>query len=121
MTANSPSAETPVNINRLTEMSDGDREFETELIEIFVEDVELHLGELDRALETIDTESCRKKAHTIKGASGNLGATELQNLAFSLERLGSSGDLDGAGELIAQIRGEFERVKTFLNDYLSNA
>lgn len=70
------------------------------------------IGILRRALEVSDAELLRKTAHALRGASGNVGATQMADIAQQLEALGKSSSVNGAAALIEQIEAEFERVKT---------
>lgn len=53
------------------------------------------LGELDAHLAAGDLESATRAAHTLKSSSGNVGATELAEMARTCEMCGRAGDLAG--------------------------
>ena len=55
------------------------------LVKLFVKDTNDRLKSLDQALETQDTQSALKVAHTLKGSSSNLGAPRLNHLCKRLE------------------------------------
>ncbi|WP_299411319.1 Hpt domain-containing protein [Acaryochloris sp. IP29b_bin.148] len=71
--------------NQLQEYSDGDRAFEQELLELFVEDTHRHLVQLRHAIATQAFEAARQEAHHIKGASAHVGAIAMSKLAATLE------------------------------------
>lgn len=52
-----------------------------------------------------------KTAHAIKGASANIGAHSMADMAQKLELAGKAGDMTGAVTLMEQIEMEFERVQ----------
>lgn len=56
-----------------------------------------------------------RAAHTLKGSSLNVGAKPLAELCARLEELGKAGDLTGAGDLVAQVQTEWERVTAALD------
>ena len=54
-----------------------------------------------------------REAHSIKGGSANLTADTLSDIAFKLERTGSSGDLEGSLETLELLEKEFKRLEEF--------
>ena len=74
-----------VNLSRIQETSDGDIEFELELIEMFLDDAKEHVQSIINNIDSKDTETLKQVAHTLKGASANIGATALLNVAYDIE------------------------------------
>lgn len=56
------------------------------LVQLFISDGQERLKSIDRSIETQDTQLALKEIHTIKGASGNLGAQRLHYLSSKLEK-----------------------------------
>ena len=54
-----------------------------------------------------------QQAHTLNGASANVGALVLQKIAYQIEVAGKSGNLNKAGSLIPKIDEQFEMLKKF--------
>ncbi len=108
----------PVNISRIQETSDGDLEFEKEIIEIFLSDNEHRLTVLETAVNGQDLEVIRREAHTMKGSCGNMGAEGMQEIAYRLEKIGSSVDSEPALEVLASLKSEFERTRSYLQEYI---
>jgi len=77
---------------RLAEISGGDRDFELELTDEYVEQSRTLLEEYAGALQRRDTGAMARAAHTLKGSSRTIGAQAVAVLAAHLERL--------AGELV---------------------
>ncbi|MGH8762790.1 MAG: response regulator, partial [Nitrosospira sp.] len=63
------------------------------------------------SLDGSDAKLLRKTAHTLRGASLSIGALHMAELAQQLEALDKAHSAAGAGALIEQIEGEFERIK----------
>lgn len=106
-----------IDFAQIQDTSDGDMEFEHELFTAYVEDCLDRINRLREAAAKRDLESLRREAHTIKGASANVGTTHLHVIARELE--GTDIANDGAiAELIARMEAEFERVRTAIGDYL---
>jgi hypothetical protein len=66
------------NPNRLKDVSDGDKEFETELVELFNESFDESLQKLVAALDTSDKDEANAilYAHDIKGETNVVGFVE---------------------------------------------
>jgi PAS domain S-box-containing protein len=88
----------------------GDEELCAEILTTFCKDVEEQVEILREALAQTDPERVQSQAHRIKGASANVGATNVQACAARLEVLGRDQDLDGASEIFTQLEQEFRRV-----------
>ena len=71
-------------------------------------------AELLRLRGERDRNAFERTAHTLKGASANVGATGLADVCASLELRAREAQLDDAGELLEQFEAEFERVRAAL-------
>jgi CheY-like chemotaxis protein/HPt (histidine-containing phosphotransfer) domain-containing protein len=83
----------------------------TQIFTSFLNDGAERVDALREALEGRDAELLYKTAHAIKGASANIGARSLADVAQKLELAGKAGDLNGAITLTEQIEMEFGRVR----------
>jgi len=110
---------TPVDLTRIREAADGDRDFECELFTLFIDDCGTRITQLELSVDTADGDGCRAEAHTIKGASANVGAQKLYDLAVAMEKTDPESQPDAAAALLAQIKAEFDRVQRFLRAYMS--
>ena len=87
-----------MNIGELAENLGMEEEECLELVELFIETGMSDLDKLQSAIAEKDTEGAAIAAHSLKGASGNLGFTELYEIAKSIEGNTRNGQLDGAAE-----------------------
>jgi signal transduction histidine kinase/CheY-like chemotaxis protein len=101
----------PVDVGRLREISGDDPVMEKELIELYVQSGEELMAAMETALARGDIEGVQRAAHTLKGASANLGAMRVQGLLMLIEQTGAPGDL--ATQLQA-VRIAFSFTRTFL-------
>lgn len=109
----------PQAIENLRALNPGDNdEFLRELVTIFLEDVPLRFAELDQSLAAGDVGKFTRAAHSIKGASSNLGATSLRLVAEQLEHRSHTEELPTLAALLEALRFEFDRAKTELNRIL---
>jgi HPt (histidine-containing phosphotransfer) domain-containing protein len=101
-------------LDTLLDTVGGDAAFLNELMDAYFDDSPQLLAALHQALESGNTESLRRAAHSFKSNSANFGALALAALCKELEELGKRNELTGAGELIAQAEAEYAAVKTEL-------
>jgi HPt (histidine-containing phosphotransfer) domain-containing protein len=81
-----------------------------DLVRVYLEDAPLRVAELVVAAETGDAAAQVSPAHTLKSSSANIGATELSDLARTIEHAARAGIATGPAELAAGLRAEYERV-----------
>jgi signal transduction histidine kinase/CheY-like chemotaxis protein/HPt (histidine-containing phosphotransfer) domain-containing protein len=89
----------------------GDRDLAYEILDGFLADVPLTFQALKDALNSGDANSIRHRAHSLKGASGNVGAMALERIAYQVELAGEANDLPKAGALIPELKIQFETLK----------
>ncbi len=92
----------------------GEPDIVTELAEMFLDDATARLPSLYVALEEGDSERVEEISHTLKGSSGNMGATQMAEICAQLQDAGTSHDLEHAPELLDRLEAEFERVRVAL-------
>lgn len=96
----------PIDLARLREFTDGDRQLERELSALYVETAAVYIGQMRGALD--DPEAWARAAHALKGASVNIGAVELAESAARAERV------EPSPELLEELAGRLEAVRSFL-------
>ncbi|MDE3110053.1 MAG: response regulator, partial [Acidobacteriota bacterium] len=92
------------------ERVEGDRDLLEELVHLFIEESPKAMEEMRQALGERDARRLERLAHTLKGSSGSLGANRVSQAALLLEMRARSGALENAGELMAALQAELERV-----------
>jgi histidine phosphotransfer protein HptB len=112
-----PQANLPINLEHLRQLSEGDTEFELELLQVFVEDTQSHLDAAISAIAANDYKTLEREVHQIKGASGNVGAEAMQALASILERQAQKEELINSRDAITQLEQYLSQVKTFMTSY----
>lgn len=103
-----------INWEHLHQVSDGCEAFERELLRIFWQDSQQHLGTAIAALDTQDAALISRLAHQIKGSSANVGLYEVQAIASVLEQQSLNDDLTQAPTLLSQIAELLEALQQFL-------
>jgi CheY-like chemotaxis protein/HPt (histidine-containing phosphotransfer) domain-containing protein len=89
----------------------GDEQLAEKILQGFLEDIPRQIKVLGEYLTAGDCERAERQAHTIKGASANVGAESLRVLASKAERAGKMGDLDAMKELLKDLTTSFEELK----------
>jgi HPt (histidine-containing phosphotransfer) domain-containing protein len=82
----------------------------------FLKDGAERIGILKSAMEAGDNELLRKTAHALRGASANVGAMHMAEIAQQLEALGKSSTISGTAALIEEVETEFKRVRAEISE-----
>jgi ligand-binding sensor domain-containing protein/signal transduction histidine kinase/DNA-binding response OmpR family regulator len=98
----------PVDWDHIMKVSDGDREFARELVQVFIDSGDAALHEIRAALKRGDLLTIGSVAHSFKGSSANIFAQSASAAAGRLEeaaRAGHVGQLSGLEEKLRQEAG----------------
>ena len=83
--------ELTVDLTFLNEISDGDQDFITDVLNTFLVEMPKDMAHLERALEAQDAVEIGRVAHKTKSTLQTLGLHELKDLAYSIERRAKQG------------------------------
>ena len=97
----------------LLNMLMGDEELAHTILNEFLADLPKQIDNLEKLLVDGSAEDIAKQAHTIKGASANVGAKALTNVARQIEDIARRGDVSPAQDLLRRIKIELNRLKDF--------
>ncbi len=86
-----------------------------ELMPVCIQDNKTRLAALAEAVEAKDAANVKLYAHAIKGASANLGAEQLSEVAKGLEHMAADGNLSQAEDHLREIQTEFARLEKFVS------
>jgi CheY-like chemotaxis protein len=112
--------ETPVDMDRLLEFTDGSAENLMELATLFLDQTAEQLIQLGSAIKAGAPAEVKRLAHSCAGASATCGMRRLAPMLRELERQGHEGKLTTAEQVCREAGQEFERIRSFLGTYLSN-
>jgi signal transduction histidine kinase/DNA-binding response OmpR family regulator len=104
----------PVDVAHLMETVDNDTEVLKEVVALYLEETEKQLRALEAALASGAAKEVALVAHKCLGGSVTCGMVAVVRPLAELERRGYDGDLTGAGQLLAETREEFGRIKRFV-------
>ena len=85
------------------------------LISTYLADAKLRLQLIEQGLQNQDYEAVRLAAHSLKGASANLGALLLAQICERLELDCKAGHYVECNGLFVEAQAEFEQVEVLLN------
>ncbi|MEI6258578.1 MAG: PhnD/SsuA/transferrin family substrate-binding protein [Deltaproteobacteria bacterium] len=80
------------------------------VVESFFEDIPRQIDLLKGYLETGDDLGVEHQAHTIKGASANVGGDRLQTVAHLMEKAAKAGDLNAVRGHIPEMEAQFDTL-----------
>jgi len=89
----------------------GDRELAKLVAEAFIDGMPEQLAALAQAIGNSDAKATMFAAHTIKGVAASVGCTAVQDLALRVEKMGESGALAQATEVLPEFTTTFEAIK----------
>jgi signal transduction histidine kinase/DNA-binding response OmpR family regulator/HPt (histidine-containing phosphotransfer) domain-containing protein len=117
----------PLNLNPATPIFDragmlarlmDDEELIRLVVDGFLEDLPRQITALKAALEARDAPGVERQAHTLKGASANVGGERLREVAYEMEQAARAGDLNAAGIYLAELEAEGMRLTHAMTEVL---
>ncbi|WP_309745349.1 response regulator, partial [Chamaesiphon sp. OTE_20_metabat_361] len=76
-----------VDIDYLRRISEGDLDFERQILQVFVENTQAQLRQIHVAIANHDSATIEHLLHTIESASANVGAVAIQELIGRLDKI----------------------------------
>ena len=104
----------PSQIEMLRNLDDGEGAVLGEIIDQYLTQTAHGRGELIRVVSSGDTHALERAAHTLRGASANVGATAVAAVCAEIETRARTAQLDNAAELVERFDAEFARARDAL-------
>jgi len=89
----------------------GDEELAGTIVDGFLRDIPRQIQALRKFLDAANASGAERQAHTIKGASANVGGEALRAVAHEMEKAGKAGDLAAVKARMADLEAQFEALK----------
>jgi len=83
-----------------------------EMVDLYLETSNADYSAMEEAYRTNDADRLAERAHSIKGASGNLGFNEAYEAAKIIEETSRKGILDGLKGPLAVLKSNLETIAT---------
>ena len=90
------------------------------MVKYFIEDTEMYMSEIERAVNDKNFETALAPAHTIKSSAKQLGAEKVSDVASHIEHLAremidnNGDDFDALDKLYQELQQEFEAATPLL-------
>jgi CheY-like chemotaxis protein/HPt (histidine-containing phosphotransfer) domain-containing protein len=97
-----------------------DEDLARTVAEGFLGDIPRQIEVLKGCLDAGDAASAERQAHSIKGASANVGGERLRSVAFEMEKAGKTGDLESITARMLELETQFARLKEAMNEFLNH-
>lgn len=110
----------PVEVERLLDISDGDREQIRELISLYRTQANEVINSMEVAIRSGSVKEVEHLAHKGLGISSNCGMMAVVPALTELQTLARKGELQGAQELHAEASRQLRRIERFLVNYLKS-
>ena len=93
-----------------------DKNLANTVILSFLEDIPKQIDTLKTSISENRINDAERQAHSIKGASANIGAERLREIASQIEKLCKEGKENDAKKYIPQLESQFEELRTYLKE-----
>jgi CheY-like chemotaxis protein/HPt (histidine-containing phosphotransfer) domain-containing protein len=97
---------------------DGDEDFLVEVIRLFVAEVPSHIQDIRSAVEERNAKRLECAAHSLKGSASSLGGLATAAAALKLEGMGKTSDFSEAGDGLAELQRELDRLTAAISEFL---
>jgi PAS domain S-box-containing protein len=104
-----------IDLERLTQITRGDTEFQQELLQAFVDDAQIYIKEARQALNNQDYEILARRAHQIKGGSATVAILKMPEIALQLETQAHEKQLENAESMLLELEGILTQVQDFIS------
>ena len=106
--------EIPIDLAKLAKITKGDRDFQQQLLAIFMEDAPLFVEKIETALIAQDYDNLERTAHQLKGASASVAMFKLSTIAEKLEQQGENKKIEYSEDVVKEMKFMLEQVQDFL-------
>jgi HPt (histidine-containing phosphotransfer) domain-containing protein len=91
--------------------NEGEPDILTELINMYLRDSKAHMERVSLAFSHKDAALLRRSLHSLKGISGNMGATRFSNYCYELNgQLDQHATFEGLEGWLPKLQQEYEQV-----------
>jgi PAS domain S-box-containing protein len=87
-----------------------------EVIDVFLQTIPRRLDDLRQAHARVDVDSIRALAHSLKGASAQIGARGMADLCVQIEAVVRGGEVTALGDLLSALEADYAVVSASLRE-----
>ncbi|MBN2374674.1 Hpt domain-containing protein [bacterium] len=92
-----------LNMDQILANFEGNVEMFQIIFDTFLETYQDQVKDIQSAVQAGGGENLRASAHMLKGVLANFNVPEMTDLAYTLEKMGKEGRIDGAEETLSQL------------------
>ncbi len=92
-------------------IADGSEEFKAEIMQTFFESTSESLDQLEQAIAENNYHEIARVAHSIKGASSNLGMISMAAIADDLQQVGHNQKVENTQEMFKKMQSLFSQIQ----------
>lgn len=107
-----PAEPQPFDDSALLELLDGDREAAAEILEDYLREGLAVITTIHEALVATDLATVKLKAHSLKGASANVGASAMRELAARLEAAAAGQCLSESLSVFTEVQSAYDPLRS---------
>jgi CheY-like chemotaxis protein/HPt (histidine-containing phosphotransfer) domain-containing protein len=100
----------------MLERLEGDKELAMIVFESFLEDLPHQIEALKGQVECGDSASAARQAHSIRGASSNVGGERLRKVATEMEKAADVGDIETVSNRMAELEEQFSLLRDAIEE-----
>jgi PAS domain S-box-containing protein len=104
----------PLDLAKLKEITDGDAEFTSELLNAFFASAQQSLDEMNQTLMQDNRQQLARAAHKLKGAAANIHAVDVARVAAQVESEAAGAAKESLAALTAELRTLVSQVADFM-------
>ncbi len=113
-TAQEPQWVLPIDLEALSDISQGDWDFQLEIMEMFLENAIVNVENLEEAIVRNDLQAIIRNAHQLKGASSTAAILHIPEISARLEQQAHRGCLESADESIDRLKQVLQEVRDWV-------
>ncbi|MCX5814474.1 MAG: PAS domain S-box protein [Proteobacteria bacterium] len=96
-----------------------DENLARKVVKGFLDDLPRQIAALKEYLKAGDVVQAERQAHTIKGASANVGGEALRAIAFEMEKVAKVGGLESVTARLPELDSRFALLKEAMNKFIN--
>ena len=104
-----------INWQRLQEITGTDEEIQIQLLNTFIDDASIYIGEVQAAIEAENWETIKSKANQLKGISYSVGVESMTAIALEIEEKAEADNRDEICQLVVELEKIVTRVASINN------
>ncbi len=105
-----------MDLDKVLNEFNNDKDFLYKIIDVFLNNLEKQLTNIEEAIKSKDAQVIQKESHTIKGGAGNLTAYELAGIAHELEQAAIDANFELAMALFLKMDQAYNNLKNYIQN-----